>query len=255
MEQSMIKIASLNGGYPDNRVLNSVSLEIEKGSFTAIAGPNGCGKTTLLKHLIKELKTEDNSVFISGKDINSLKQNELAQKVSLVSQMTENSNSFTVAELVSLGRFCHGDISEENPVCIKAMELTGILNLKNRLITSLSGGEFQLAMLARAICQDTEILLLDEPTNNLDPSHQIKLMKLLRQLSDNGKTVICVMHDLNAVLNWCDDCILMKEGTIFANGKAKQVITEKNIEEVYNTKCEIISPDSCRYLLTFCCSL
>ena len=102
MEQSVIKVASLNGGYIDNKVLNNVSFELSKGSFTAIAGPNGCGKTTLLKHIIKELKTKNESVFILGKDINALKQNELAQNVGLVSQMTENSNNFTVAELVSL---------------------------------------------------------------------------------------------------------------------------------------------------------
>lgn len=124
------------------------------------------------------------------------------------------------------------------------MELTGISHLADKVITRISGGEFQLAMLARTICQNSEIMVLDEPVNNLDPKHQIMLLDLLSDLSRQGKTVICVLHDLNAILRSCDKCILMKDGSLFAYGDAKSVLTKENILSVYGIDVEIVEHNS-----------
>ncbi len=126
----------------------------------------------------------------------------------------------------------------------EALQLTGIGHLADKYITRISGGEFQLAMLARTICQNAGILALDEPVNNLDPRHQIMLLDLLSNLSAQGKTVICVLHDLNAIMRSCSCCILMKDGKVFAYGKTRDVLTESNIREVYGVDVQIIEKDA-----------
>lgn len=251
---SISTINHLDGFYDDFKVFENISLEIESRSFTAIIGPNGAGKSTLLKYLIKELKAPANSVFVQNKDVCKYSQYELAKEVSFVSQSNKTIYDFTVKELVSMGRYCHGDEISNSPMIEKALEATGIENLANRKITEISGGELQLAMLSRALCQDTELILLDEPINNLDPYHQILLMKTLKQMSLNGKTVVCVLHDLNSVLEYCTHCIILKGKSIFASGKTQDVLTENNIEQVFNIKCRI-SPSDGRIPSTVYCSL
>lgn len=253
-KQISISIRSLSGGYKNKPVLKDFSADFLKGSFTAIAGPNGTGKSTLMKYLIRELKTKDNTIFVNNSDINSLSQKKLAKNISFVNQNHKDNPDFTVYELVELGRYCYEKDHECSLKCQNALKAVGIENLKNCLLSELSGGELQLAMLARAICQDTDIILLDEPVNSLDPMHQIILLRLLRKLADSGKTIICTLHDLNAVLSWCDTCILIKEGCVFACGNTKEVLTKSNIKELYNTDCEIINQADGRLLLTFCCN-
>ena len=142
---------------------------------------------------------------------------------------------------MALGRYAYGDISSNSTEIENALELTGIEHLSEKLITRISGGEFQLAMLARTICQNARILALDEPINNLDPKHQMVLLDLLSKLSNEGKTVICVLHDLNAILRNCTRCILMKDGQVFAHGETKEVLTRENIREVYGIDVEILN--------------
>ena len=240
MPENAISVRNLNGGYADNAIIKNLSLEILNGGFTAIAGPNGAGKSTLLKYLIKELKCEDGSVFLNDTDINTMRQKQIARLISFQGQYLPKNDDFTVREAVSLGRYAYGDISSNSTEIENALELTGIEHLSEKLITRISGGEFQLAMLARTICQNARILALDEPANNLDPRHQKMLLDLLSKLSNEGKTVICVLHDLNAILRNCTRCILMKDGQVFAHGETKEVLTEENIREVYDIDVEIL---------------
>lgn len=240
MSENAVSIRSLSGGYVDNRLFENLSLEIAQGGFTAIAGPNGAGKSTLLRHLIKELKSQDRTVFLMGSDINTMRQREIARLISFQSQYNPRGDEFTVREAVALGRFTYGDVESSGDKVDSALEMTGISHLADKYITRISGGEFQLAMLARTICQDTEILALDEPVNNLDPRHQKALLELLRNLSNRGKTVICVLHDLNAILWNCDRCILLQNGSVFAQGKTDDVLNEGNIRELYGINAEII---------------
>ena len=240
MADYAIRISGLSGGYDDNRIFNDLFLTIPQGGFIAIAGPNGAGKSTLLKHLIKELKSPDKSVFIMENDINSMRQREIAKLISFQSQYNPKGDEFTVREAVALGRFTYGDVSASDQKVRQALEITGINHLADKYITRISGGEFQLAMLARTICQDTGILALDEPVNNLDPRHQKMLLTLLSKLAKEGKTIICVIHDLNAILWNCTKCILLDKGSVFAYGETKSVLTTENIKAVYGIDAEII---------------
>lgn len=237
----MIRIKDLCGGYEENQVIKKLSLVVNKGGFTAIAGPNGAGKSTLLKYLIKELGCPQDTVFIEKRDIRQISQIEIAKLISFQGQYVPRSEDFTVREAVALGRFSYGDVDRNTEEVDRALDLCGISGLSDKYITRISGGEFQLAMLARTICQNSDILALDEPINNLDPKHQIMLLNLLRELADKGKTVLCVMHDLNAILRSCDKCILLKDGSIFSYGETKSVITEDNIKAVYGIDVQIIN--------------
>ena len=240
MADYAIRISGLSGGYDDNRIFNDLFLTIPQGGFIAIAGPNGAGKSTLLKHLIKELKSPDKSVFIMENDINSMRQREIAKLISFQSQYNPKGDEFTVREAVALGRFTYGDVSSSDQKVRQALKITGISHLADKYITRISGCEFQLAMLSRTICQDTGILALDEPVNNLDPRHQKMLLTLLSKLATEGKTIICVLHDLNAILWNCTKCILLDKGSVFAYGETKSVLTTENIKAVYGIDAEII---------------
>ena len=244
MSENAISIRSLSGGYEDNAIIKDLSLEISKGGFTAIAGPNGAGKSTLLKYLIRELRCPEGTALLFDRDVNSLKQKELAKLISFQGQYVPKADDFTVRELVALGRFAYGDVGASNEEVENALALTGISHLSEKYITRISGGEFQLAMLARTICQNAGILALDEPVNNLDPRHQIMLLDLLTTLASEGKTIICVLHDLNAILRSCTNCVLMKDGKVFAHGQTKTVLTQENIKAVYGVDVQIIEKDN-----------
>ena len=246
---NVIRIRNLDGGYQDTRIIKDLSLEISRGGFTAIAGPNGAGKSTLLKYLIKELGCPENTIFIEDKDIRTISQHEIARLVSFQGQYVQRSEEFTVREAVALGRFAYGDVDRNRAEVDQALKLAGIENLADKVITRISGGEFQLAMLARTICQNADIMALDEPINNLDPRHQLMLLDLLSELSRKGKTIICVLHDLNAILRCCDRCILLKDGNLFAFGETKDVLTRENILSVYGIDVEIIEHEGKQVIL------
>ena len=239
-DNTAIKVLNLSGGYDSTPILNRLNFEIKPGSFVAIAGPNGSGKSTLLKYLIHELKSKTSSIFLFEQDINNLKQKEIAKLISFEGQYIRCNEEFTVAQIVALGRYAYGDENSSEKLVEQSLRRVGILHLKDKLITRISGGEFQLAMLARTLCQNTEILALDEPVNNLDPNHQMLLLDLLSQLSHEGKTILCVLHDLNAILRHCTDCIIIKDGSIFADGKVEEIITEKTIKDVYDIDVQMI---------------
>jgi len=249
MAENAVRISGLSGGYDDNRIFNDLSLSVAQGGFIAVAGPNGAGKSTLLKHLIKELRSPDGTVFLMESDINSMRQREIAKLISFQSQYNPKGDEFTVREAVALGRFTYGDVNSSDSKVMAALEMTGISHLADKFITRISGGEFQLAMLARTICQDTQIIALDEPVNNLDPRHQIALLRLLRKLADEGRTIICVLHDLNAILQNCDRCILLESGKVFAYGNTDDVLAEENIRKLYGIDAQIIHHNGKRIIL------
>lgn len=249
MAENAVRISGLNGGYEDNRIFNDLTLSVSQGGFIAVAGPNGAGKSTLLKHLIKELRSPDGTVFLMENDINSMRQREIARLISFQSQYNPKGDEFTVREAVALGRFTYGDVDSSDAKVMAALGMTGISHLADKYITRISGGEFQLAMLARTICQDTQIIALDEPVNNLDPRHQIALLRLLRKLADEGRTIICVLHDLNAILQNCDRCILLESGKVFAYGNTDDVLTEENIRKLYGIDAQIIHHNGKRIIL------
>ena len=236
-----VKIDNLKCGYSGSFMLEKVSFEIKKGSFAGIIGPNGSGKTTLFKAITGEISVKDGNVFLNSTDTSIMSPRQKAQKIAIVTQNTEAAN-ISVEDYVLMGRLPYKshfqlfENSEDYALANKFMKLTGVLKLKNKLMFELSGGEQQLAAIARALTQEPELLLLDEPTSHLDISHQMQILNLIQQLNENlNLTVLMIIHDLNLASEYCNYLIMMNNGEVFVKGKPEEVLYYKNIEEVYKT--------------------
>ncbi len=246
MTAKAVELKNLDWSYNGKKVVDSINLDIEEGSFTGIIGPNGAGKTTLLKLILKLLPPREDNVFILGRDIREFSRKELAKKISYVPQTINVDFSFSVKQIVSMGRNPHRtlfgeDSVKDDEIVQNAMEETEVLSLKNKDIGSISGGELQRVIIARALAQEPRILAMDEPTSHLDLNHQIKILSLVRSLSrKKGITVIAVLHDFNHALEYCTSLVLMNGGKIAAFGNPKEVITPERMKEIYglNVKLE-----------------
>lgn len=244
-EDVIVKIQNLNWAYNGIKILDGISLNIKQGTFTGILGPNGAGKTTLLKLILNLLQSERDSVLIEDKDIRIYSRRELAKIEAYVPQSIKIDFNFTVEQIVLMGRTPFlGRFDRESSKDLKianwAMKETGILELKKKLITQLSGGELQRVIIARALTQEPEILALDEPTSHLDIHHQINILSILRSLSiKKNLTIIAVLHDVNHALEYCDNLFLLNQGKIISTGSPEKVITPKIMKEVYNLNVKI----------------
>ncbi|MCK5595028.1 ABC transporter ATP-binding protein [bacterium] len=238
----MIEVKDLVCGYDSKFVLNRINLKIEKEGLCGIIGPNGSGKTTLLRAMTKILKLRSGEVLFDGKDISKFGFREFAKKVAFVSQSSEIGSNMTIEEFVLLGRipyrrqFQFLESKHDWQIAEEAMILTDTIRFKDRLLGELSGGEKQLAVIARALAQEPKLLLLDEPTAHLDITHQIKVLDLIRRLNrQKGLTVIVVLHDLNLASEYCDKLVLLNNGLIYKIGSPQEVLTYQIIEDVYET--------------------
>jgi len=239
--KSLLEINNLSGGYYKQRVIKNISCKIEKGDFVGIIGPNGSGKTTLLRLLSRSLAPEEGSVMLEDKDISRMGLKEFCRKAAFVPQDTLINFSFTVAEIVLMGRIPHLErLQPEGKYDIEiaknAMAMTDTAYLKEKNINELSSGERQRVIIAKALTQDPTLLFLDEPTSHLDIGHQIQILDLLKKLNrDNGLTIIMVLHDLNMASEYCNRVLLLNNGEIFKEGTPQEVLTYQNIETVYKT--------------------
>ncbi|NLM20225.1 MAG: heme ABC transporter ATP-binding protein [Peptococcaceae bacterium] len=231
--------------YAQENVLEGLSLEINQGDFVSIIGPNGSGKSTLLKNITAEFSPQEGVVLLENQDIFKIKKKNLARKMAVVPQETAAEFSFSVWETVLMGRMPHQkrfqtDSEQDLAITRRAMELSNVWHLKDRLITELSGGEKQRVIVARALAQEPQILLLDEPTSHLDLQHQLELLELLQSLNQTkGLTVIAVLHDLNLAAQFSQKIILLNKGRIVAYGDPAEVLTSKNILESYHIEVAI----------------
>ncbi|MEI7595732.1 MAG: ABC transporter ATP-binding protein [Bacteroidota bacterium] len=238
---AFLQIQNISCGYPSKFMLNNISFELEKGSFTGIIGPNGSGKSTLFKGICGDLPLKNGNILFQGFDISKLSLVEKAKKIAVVSQYID-SIDISVEDYVLMGRipyrnFLHFFESKDDiELSNKYMNLTGVYQYKDKLMSELSGGEQQLAAIARALTQQPDILLLDEPTSHLDISHQVQVLNLLQHLNEELKlTILMIIHDLNLASEYCNHLIMMKLGDIFKSGTPNEVLVYNNIEEVYNT--------------------
>ncbi|MCK5157004.1 MAG: ABC transporter ATP-binding protein [Spirochaetales bacterium] len=242
----LVEFKNLHWSYGENLVLDGVTSVINSGEFTAIIGPNGSGKTTLLKHIFRLLPIDSGHVFLHSKDINSYSRKELAREAGLVPQNEKGLYLFTVKDLIKMGRYAHtGRFSRETKhdrdVVIESMEMTSTLHLQDKIITELSGGEFQRVIISRALAQEPRILALDEPTTYLDPHHQVEILQLLKNLiSIRNISVICTLHDLNSTLAFSDRTMLLNHGRIQHVGSPESVITVDTIKKIYNLNAAIV---------------
>ena len=239
--QNTIEISNFSCGYHGKFMINQINFSLPKASFAGIVGPNGSGKTTLFRGITSELESKAGSIFIDGQDIKTMSFTKRAQKLAIVSQHIE-SLDITVEDYVLLGRLpYHGKFQffeSENDFKIARhyMELTGTIHLKDKYMDTLSGGEQQLAAIARALTQEPELLLLDEPTSHLDIGHQVQILNLIQHLNQTmGLTVLMIIHDLNLAGEYCNFLIMLDKGTMHMAGIPEEVLNYKSIEEVYKT--------------------
>ena len=232
-------------GYSKVPVIRNVSFQIKKGEFLSIIGPNGSGKSTLLKTLNGLYVPSSGEIELMGKNIEEYKRREIARVVSLVPQDTTLDFEFTVQEVVMMGRhpfkgrFAKED-DDDKKLVYDAMEMTNIFDLRNRLITEISGGERQRVFIAKALAQDPKIILLDEPTSHLDINHQIEILNLLRKMNvENGLTIVLVIHDIDLASRYSDRILLLKKGEVVSLGTPEQVVTSENIRSTYGMKAAV----------------
>ena len=230
------------------RVISSdLSLAIPDGAFTAIVGPNACGKSTLLRALSRLLPPESGRIVLDGKAIHDLPTREVARRIGLLPQSATAPDGIGVADLVARGRFPHQSLlrqwSQQDEHAVRAaMAATGITDLAARPMAELSGGQRQRAWIAMALAQETPILLLDEPTTWLDIVHQVELLELLTRLNRQGRTIVAVLHELNLAFRYATHLVAMREGAVLATGAPEDIVTETLIDQVFGLPA-LVLPD------------
>ena len=243
--KNIIEIQNLKYIINKSVLINNINMEIEKGDFVTLIGPNGAGKSTLLELITNMTIKTSGEIKIDDKNIEKYKRKELAKLMSYVPQITIIDYSFTVENVVLMGRIPYLNIFEQYSnsdyeLTKKAMQMSNVYELKDRNINTLSGGELQRVLIARAINQQSEIIILDEPINNLDIKQQIEIMEILKQLNKSGITVICVLHDINVAYKYASKVVLINKGEIKQQGEKNTVITTENIKEIFGVNPKII---------------
>ncbi|MBB6623664.1 ABC transporter ATP-binding protein [Clostridium gasigenes] len=235
----MLEVNNVSCGYDGLNVVKNVSFKVNRGENICIVGPNGCGKSTLLKSIANLINYKGN-ILLDSKEIGGLNRKELATKIALMTQSSHIHFPYTVYETVALGRYAHlkgvfATLSEnDNNIIVKCIENVGLLDLKNKLINELSGGQLQRVFLARAFAQDPEVILLDEPTNHLDLRCQIDILEYLNKWTkENNRIVVAVLHDLNLVQSFGESVLMLNNGEVVAKGIPKHVLEEEKLKNVY----------------------
>lgn len=239
---SFLEIRNLNYEIRKKKILKEVNIKFEKGEFYSIIGPNGSGKTTFIKHLIRAIENKNSNILLEGSNILGYKARELASKISYVPQLISYEMDFSCFDVVMMGRnylqkgFASStkqDIQRVN----EAMEITDTLFLKDVSIRDISGGERGRVILARALCQDSECIILDEPLAHLDINHQINVMKILKDINVNkNKTIIMVNHDINLALRFSKKIVLFNKGELEVACNPKELLNKDLLNKVYSLK-------------------
>jgi iron complex transport system ATP-binding protein len=234
-----INTENLHAGYETRDIIQFVSCSFAEGTFTGIIGPNGSGKTTLLKAFSRVIPSSG-ILELNGKAVSEYTPAELGMALGFVPQDEGRPFSYTVMQVVMMARYARTSrfsalVPDDFARCRQALVETGVAHLSDRSIQTLSGGEWQRVLIARALAQDTRVLLLDEPTSHLDLSHQSDILSLMRNLASSGSTIIGVFHDLNLAALYCDRLVMIRNGQMVADGSPAQVLTPEKIREVYGT--------------------
>jgi len=243
-----IRLDGVQVGYDRRVVCENLSLDVPTGSYTAIIGPNACGKSTMLRSIARILPYRSGSILLDGDEISRIPTRALATRLGLLPQTSLAPEGIRVADLVARGRHPHQKAFDrwsraDEAIVAEAMEATGISALSGRLVDELSGGQRQRVWVAMVLAQQTPVLLLDEPTTFLDITHQYGLLELFEVLRrELDRTVVIVLHDLNQAARYASHLIVMKDGDVVTAGPPSEIITEELIEEVYDLRCRVI-PD------------
>ncbi|MFF7256284.1 ABC transporter ATP-binding protein [Streptomyces microflavus] len=232
-------------GYGGRAVIDDLDVSIPPGVVTTIIGPNGCGKSTLLRTLTRLLKPAKGTVVLDGEDIGRLRTRDVAKKLGLLPQAPVAPEGLTVGDLVARGRHPHQSwlrqwSSDDAGVVERALAMTGVADLADRPVDSLSGGQRQRVWISMTLAQGTDLLLLDEPTTYLDLAHAIDVLDLVDDLHESGCTVVMVLHDLNLATRYSDNLIVMRAGSILAQGHPRDVITAELLYDAFGLQAKVI---------------
>ena len=240
-------VSGLTFGYGSEPLLRDVSFTLDRPELVCVIGPNGVGKTTLVKCINKLLRPDSGSVTLDGDDVLEMRLMDLARKMAFVPNRMDSVFRVSVAEMVLMGRFPFAQWANSDrdlEVADRAMAVLNLQSLSHRDASELSSGQLQKVLIARGLAQEPRVLILDEPTSNLDVKHQMEVMGFLRRYAaENGIIVLMVCHDLNLTAAYADRVIMVAEGGVFADGAAWDVMTESNIREVYGVDSKVIEVD------------
>lgn len=235
-------VEQLSKNYGEQKIFTDVNIAISNKQFIGIIGPNGSGKSTLLKCIYRVLNADSGQITIDDTPLESMSYKKSAQKMAVVGQHHQYNFDFSVEDIVMMGRTPHQTMLEKSSqkdvdLVNSSLERVSMSDMVNRLFSTLSGGEQQRVILARAFAQDTDYLILDEPTNHLDVKHQMSLLKMVKK---SGITTFAALHDLNMAALFCDYIYVLNNTKIEAYGKPQEVLTPELIKGVYQVESEIV---------------
>ena len=238
----MLKVENIEYKTKQTKILRGVSLQVHQGEFVGVIGPNGSGKSTLLKNIYRMLTPTSGEILLDGKSLIKMSNRKMAERLAVVAQESEANFDFTVGEVVQMGRYPRKKMmeaanDEDREIVKQSLGMVGMDEFLERSFLTLSGGEKQRVLIARALAQETEMIILDEPTNHLDIGYQLYIMEIMRQFED--KTIFTSLHDMNLAARYCDRGILLQKGKIIANGTPEEVLTVERIRSVFHVNTEI----------------
>lgn len=242
MTEKRLEIRNLSFSYNEKSTIDDVSLNVNRGEFVGIIGPNGSGKSTLLKNVYRALRPAGGEIILDGENLLAISYKKSAQRMAVVGQENDVPFDFTVEEIVAMGRsprkgLFDSDTKEDRAMVHHALEHLGMEDSHKRSFQKLSGGEKQRVLLARAVCSESDFFVLDEPTNHLDISYQLEIFDFIKRLDI---TVLAAIHDLNMAALYCDRIYVMQGGKIALSGTPEEVLTEKNIFDIYGVYSKVV---------------
>ena len=250
-----ISVEHLTQKYGEHVVFEDVSFTTESGKVTALLGPNGSGKSTLIKTIADILPMKGGRILVNDTDITTVSKAERAKMIGYVPQYFHYTSFTSVLDTVLIGRrpYMSWSVSDEDLEAVDAaLSTMHIEELADRFVNELSGGQRQRVFIARALAQNPEFFLFDEPTSSLDLRHQLETLAVMQDVvHKNNSGMIVALHDLNLALRYADHVVLLKDGTIYANGKPEDVLTAEAVRDVYGVESEVVEKETGRFILSY----
>ncbi|MBS9774045.1 MAG: ABC transporter ATP-binding protein [Tenacibaculum sp.] len=246
-----LEIKNIGVELDNKKIIHDVSFNVRKNSFLGVLGPNGTGKSTLLKSIYGVHKPFKGEINIDGEPLLTMPRKERAKKIAVLAQETGNNFDFSVEQIVKMGRYPHKKTlenysKEDTEIVEKTLVKMNLQDFKNRSFNKLSGGEKQRVLIARVLAQESDFIILDEPTNHLDIGHQLEIMNIIKELNI---TVLAAIHDMNIASLYCDDLVILNKGKVFKKGIVEEVITKENLLETFNINVDIYEKNGRRNVL------